>query len=216
MDDDQQKKEEKKTRVVQVEPKLMKYAALRVRTGKSTPREAKLLVQSKLANNSNTPREGQEVVEMNTDTDWQQLFEEAEKLRQEDRADGLEVQKTLRIKIVMAGVVSTVIILASVAIVPLVVYNVAASTSILHTASIGFAVGGIVSVSAIASELSASFKRDANGTSAELKTLEKEYGTWKIKLKKSAKVFGTIVGSKYTSTSLILLAETWLGWSLKL
>jgi hypothetical protein len=24
------------------------------------------------------------------------------------------------------------------------------------------------------------------------------------------------VGSKYTSTSLILLAETWLGWSLKL
>lgn len=177
MDDDQQKKEEKKTRVVQVEPKLMKYAALRVRTGKSTPREAKLLVQSKLANNSNTPREGQEVVEMNTDTDWQQLFEEAEKLRQEDRADGLEVQKTLRIKIVMAGVVSTVIILASVAIVPLVVYNVAASTSILHTASIGFAVGGIVSVSAIASELSASFKRDANGTSAELKTLEKEYGT---------------------------------------
>jgi hypothetical protein len=163
--DDPQKKEEKKTRVVQMEPKLMKYAALRVRTGKSTPREAKLLVQSKLANNSNTSREGQEVVEMNTDTDWQQLFEEAEKLRQEDRADGLEVQKTLRI------------ILASAAIVPLVVYNVAASTSILHTAWIGFAVGGIVSVSAIASELSASFKRDANGTSAELKTLEKEYGT---------------------------------------
>jgi hypothetical protein len=174
--DDQQKKE-KKTRVVQVEQKLMKYAALRVRTGKSTPREAKLLVQSKLANNSNTPREGQEVVEINTDTDWQQLFEEAEKLRQEDRADGLEVQKTLRIKIVMAGIVSTVIILASVSIVPLVVYNVAASTSILHTAWIGFAVGGIVSVSAVASELSASFKRDANGTSAELKTLEKEYGT---------------------------------------
>ncbi len=181
MDDDQKQlagdDQQKKARVVQVEQKLMKYAALRVRTGKSTPREAKLLVQSKLANNSNTPREGQEVVEMNTDTDWQQLFEEAEKLRQEDRADGLEVQKTLRIKIVMAGVVSTVVILASAAIVPLVVYNVAASTSILHTASIGFAVGGIVSVSAFASELSASFKRDANGTSAELKTLEKEYGT---------------------------------------
>ncbi len=161
--DQQQPGESKK---MEVEKKLVKYASLSVR-------KAKILVESKA--NSSPPREGQEMVVMNSEADWQSLFEEAEKLRQEDRADGLEVQKTLRLRILMAGIVSTVAILGGVAIVPLVVYNVATAT-LLHTAWFGFGVGGLVSVTAIASELTATFKRDASGTTAELKTLEKEFG----------------------------------------
>jgi len=168
--DQQQPGESKK---MEVEKKLVKYASLSVRAGKSTPSEAKILVESKA--NSSPPRDGQEVVVMNSEADWQSLFEEAEKLRQEDRADGLEVQKTLRLRILMAGIVSTVAILGGVAIVPLVVYNVATAT-LLHTSWFGFGVGGLVSVTAIASELTATFKRDASGTTAELKTLEKEFG----------------------------------------
>ncbi len=79
MDQQQPGKSEK----MEVEKRLMKYASLSVRTGKSTPSEAKILVESKA--NSSPPREGQEVVVVNSEADWQSLFEEAEKLRQEDR-----------------------------------------------------------------------------------------------------------------------------------
>ncbi|KAJ7279225.1 hypothetical protein O6H91_12G068000 [Diphasiastrum complanatum] len=156
---------------MKVETGLVKYAALLVRTGKKTPEEAKLLVQS-IGRNSE-PRQGQKWVDL-AETDWDKLFAEADQLRRDDRAAGKEREKTRRGRTTMAGFVGTVAMVAGASIV-VIIGNVA-SLPVLIVAGSAFAVGGLVSMSAIVNELSATFKKTDKEILAELKTLNETYG----------------------------------------
>jgi hypothetical protein len=90
---------------MEVETGLLKYAVLSVRMGRMTPTEAKLFVKS--TSRSNPPRQGKQTVWIgSSESEWESIFAEAEKLRDDDKVDRANIRKKevmRRILIVVVG-----------------------------------------------------------------------------------------------------------------
>lgn len=100
---------------MEVEAGLLKYAVLCVRMGTMSPSEAKLFVKS--TSRSNPPRQGKRIVWIgSSDSEWESIFAEAEKLREDDKVDRRanigrkEVMRTVLI-VVVGGILLLVLIL---------------------------------------------------------------------------------------------------------
>jgi hypothetical protein len=90
---------------MEVETGLLKYAVLCVRMGKMTPSEAKLFVKS--TSRCNPPRQGKQIVWIgSSDSEWESIFAEAEKLRDDDKVD---TRANIREKEVMRRVLLVVV-----------------------------------------------------------------------------------------------------------
>ncbi len=100
---------------MEVEAGLLKYAVLCVRMGTMSPSEAKLFVKS--TSRSNPPRQGKRIVWIgSSDSEWESIFAEAEKLREDDKVDRRanigrkEVMRTVLI-VVVGGILLLVLFL---------------------------------------------------------------------------------------------------------
>lgn len=103
---------------MEVEAGLLKYAVLCVRMGTMTPSEAKLFVKS--TSRSNPPRQGKRIVWIgSSESEWDSIFAEAEKLRDDDRVDrqaNIRKKEVMRrVFMVVGGILLLVLILTPVA-----------------------------------------------------------------------------------------------------
>jgi hypothetical protein len=95
---------------MEVETGLLKYAVLRVRMGTMTPTEAKLFVKS--TSRSNPPRQGKQTVWIgSSESEWESIFAEAEKLRDDDKVDRANIRKKEVMRRVLIVVVGGILLL---------------------------------------------------------------------------------------------------------
>jgi hypothetical protein len=141
---------------MEVEAGLLRYAVLCVRMGKMTPSEAKLFVKS--TSRSNPPRQGKRIVWIgSSESEWESIFAEAEKLRDDDKVDR---QANIRKKEVMRRVV---IVVGGILLLVLILTPATYSVSPYAFYMFGFF---LISVS----------KDPPTALEEDFKILEKEYG----------------------------------------